>query len=63
MSNNTTYPKKKIDGKTYILCRNSKTDSPYFTGKICNEWVNVSADSIGAVCFKCVNELQRGLNN
>lgn len=62
MSNNITYPKKKIDGKTYILCRNSNAESPYFKGTICKEWVPINADSIAAVCNKCVIDCQRGFN-
>jgi hypothetical protein len=61
MSNNT-YPKKKINGKTFILCRNSNAESPYFKGTICQEWVPINPDSIAAVCNKCVIENQRGFN-
>ena len=59
MSNKLKYPKKKINNKTYILCRNSDEESPYFKGTICTEWVLIDDESIAAVCSKCVNENQK----
>ena len=56
MNNKIEYPKKKVNGKTVILCQNSNEDSTWFKGKICSNWVLINEDSIAALCSNCVNE-------
>lgn len=44
----------KIQGTKKILCMNSSSDSKYFTGKLCNNLIEVSEETKSALCWKCL---------
>ncbi len=54
MSNKIQYPKKKINKRTVILCMNSNSESKWYNGKMCENWVPINESSIEALCSDCV---------
>jgi len=53
---------KKINGKTYMICRNSIEDPSYWGWQYlskhprCNQWVEVGPNSTAVLCHHCVNK-------
>lgn len=49
-----TYNEK---GKRYMQCMNSKSDSKYFKGRICNRYTAVSEETEAILCWECTSAL------
>ena len=53
-----TYKTKLVNGKLHMACQNSSTDSKYFTGNACENYVPVSnKDVVSVLCSSCTSTM------
>jgi len=49
--------KKNANKESFIMCQNSIPNGKYWKGNLCDEWVKVNENALGALCHHCVNAL------
>lgn len=54
------YKTKNINGRTHIQCQNCNSDSKYYSGTPCDNWVPLtSKDVVSVLCSSCTSNMCR----
>lgn len=57
---NINYKTKVINGRIHMICQNSDSDSKYYLGKQCDNWVSISnKEIISVLCSSCTSQMCR----